>query len=565
MRSSKTRRSSILSALAVVLGCSPDTAGVGVIDGADGGSGGASDTDVGDTEGNGVGGSGITIRLPNKKVDILFVIDDSRSMGAEQDTLTANVASFLELLERPDVAADARIAFTTTDGGNPMCPGTTPELGELVLTSCRSRAADFTDAPDVCESRCAFDNIGILPTTTDTDAEPRARPWIETRNGVSNLGESACAAGQECDAVPTLLQATQCFLPQGVSGCGFPQHLESMYGALERTGDADDPAFGFVRDDAFLSVVFVTDGADCSYNPAHESIFLPDGDRTFWSDPDAAEPTRAVCWNAAATCSGNDCDSADYDPLGGATGPDDAVMRPVDRYIEQLQAVEDDKKLEDPEREVLVALVAGAGSDGAVVYQDSADAAFQDEFGIGPGCSSAAGAAAPPLRLRELADAFAVENRNIFSVCDSDYSPALSAVANALADQIKPACMPACVADTDETTEVLDPSCTIVERSTAADGSTAEADLAPCEPGGELPEGADACYILLFDGRGLPSGEREYLSEDRSDDLSDYCAEQGWNLEVIVHRRWGVVPPTDAAVQVLCELSEDPAVDCPAL
>ena len=400
-----------------MLGCSPDTAGVGVIEGADGGSGGEVEGDTGETEGDGAGGSGITIRLPNKKVDILFVIDDSGSMGAEQDTLASNVASFLDVLERPDVAADARIAFTTTDGGNPMCSGTTPELGALVLTSCRSRASDFTDALDVCESRCAFDSIGVLPTQTEIDPEPQARPWIETRNGVSNLGESVCAAGQDCDAVPTLLQATQCFLPQGVSGCGFPQPLESMHGALERAADADDPAFGFVRDDAVLSVVFVTDGADCSYNPAHESIFLPDGDRTFWSDPDAAEPTPAVCWNAAAACSGTDCDSADYDPLGGATSPDDAVMRPVSRYIEQLQAIENDKKLEDPEQEVLVSLVAGAGSDGTIVYQDSTDATFQDEFGIGPGCSSADGAAAPPLRLRELADALAIDGgQNIFSV-----------------------------------------------------------------------------------------------------------------------------------------------------
>ena len=92
----------------------------------------------------------------------------------------------------------------------------------------------------------------------------------------------------------------------------------------------------------------------------------------------------------------------------------------------------------------------------------------------------------------------------------------------------------------------------------------AETDVVPCDEGGEVPAGADACYTLLFDGRGLPSGEREVLTEDRADDLSDYCAEQGWNLEIVVQRRWGVLPPPEAAVQVLCELSEDPAVDCPA-
>jgi len=571
--SANIRRDVILSAVALVLGCSPDTSGVGSINGADGGSDGAQDDGRDDeTDGDGAGGSGITIANPNRKVDILFVVDNAATMGPEQSTLNGNVLSMLEVLERPDVAADVRLAFTTTDSGNPMCPDSAPEHGEFRLTSCRSRPGDFTldgDEPldefEACSSRCAFDSIGIAPTPTDVDPTPLARPWIETRNGVNNLADSTCAEGQDCDTVPTLFEAVQCLLPQGIDGCAYPQPLESMYAALERARDQDDPAFGFLRDDAVLSVVFVTDRTDCSFSPDHESIFLPEGDRTFWSLPQADAPTPAVCWNAAAECDGGECSAADFDPLGQPTSADEAVMRPVSRYIEQLQAIEDDKQLTDADQEVLVSIVAGAGSDGEVTYAGSDDTAFVEEYGIGPGCSSAFGAVPPPLRLRELADALRVEDDdNIFSVCDSDYSLALNAVANALAAQLRPSCMPACVADTDDAVG-LDPQCSVTERSTAPDGTVAEEDLVPCGEGGDVPEGVDACVQLLSDGRADAAGERAFLTEDRGDDLSRYCAERGWNLEVVVRRRWGVAAPDDAAVEVLCELSEQPALDCPAL
>lgn len=57
---------------------------------------------------------------------------------------------------------------------------------------------------------------------------------------------------------------------------------------------------------------------------------------------------------------------------------------------------------------MLVALIAGVGGDGTVTYHDSPDQAFQDDFGIGPGCSSAAGTALPPVRMREVAEALQV-------------------------------------------------------------------------------------------------------------------------------------------------------------
>lgn len=147
-------------------------------------------------------------------VDILFVVDNSPSMGEEQLNLARNLPAMLEGLEAADVRADYRIAFTTTDNGNPWCPGTTPERGAFVLSSCRSRLDEFVsgsgdDAIDVtaaCLHGCpeAFTDVAIRPTTTLLDPTPKPRPWIQNDGCVSNLPEGMTAP-----------QAMACFGPQG--------------------------------------------------------------------------------------------------------------------------------------------------------------------------------------------------------------------------------------------------------------------------------------------------------------------------------------------------------------
>ena len=511
----------------------------------------------------------------NKDVDILFVIDNSGSMGEEQGTLAGNFASFIEVLERPDVKANYRIGVTTTDNGNPWCDGTTPEAGDLRISSCRARQAEFVfmgaqmiDATqEACLDVCNYDNIEILPTATDLDDSMAPRPWLESIEGRTNLGDGTCASGATCGDAVTTTEAFQCFGPQGINGCGFEQQLESMYKALKRAENTEENAYGFLRSNAILSVVHVTDEADCSFNNDQATIFLPEGDRHFWSLPDEGAPTSAVCWNAGVVCEGSDCSSANLDPLGNDTSEGDAVMRPVSRYTEFLQAFEDEKQTITPDQEVLVALIAGVGSDGSVTYQTSQDQGFMDDFGIGPGCTSAAGEAVPPVRLREFAEEFVVgDENNMFSICDSDYSPALNAIANAIADQVRPACMPACVADTDPTTQILDPSCTLIQEAPQKDGTIIETNIPQCNDDNDFPgDDINVCYIALRDGSADANGDRELFSDDESDDMSDFCYEEGWNLEFILNRREGFPAPGGTSVKATCELSQSKAIDCPQL
>lgn len=273
--------------------CEPDVAGTG-----DGGTG-----DGGTGDDGMVPEDGIALSV-NRDVDILFVIDNSGSMSEEQESLSRDFAAFLGVLEQEGVEANYRLGVTTTDDGNPVGACDSPEAGSLRLTSCRSRLQEFVfngtpmvDRQSTCTDYCpeALAELSVTPTSTIDDPEQRPRPWLESANGRTNLPEGV-----------SMTQAFQCFGPQGINGCGFESHLESMYKAIVRTQMASEASFGFLRPAAVTSVVFVTDEADCSVNQEWNDIFLPSGNRVFWSDPDRGGPTSAVCWNAGVSCTPSD-------------------------------------------------------------------------------------------------------------------------------------------------------------------------------------------------------------------------------------------------------------------
>jgi hypothetical protein len=370
--------------------------------------------------------------VPVNAVDILLVMDNSGSMGEEQVRLGPTYATLAGALE--ELGTDYRIGVTTTDNGNPWCQSTGPEGGRLVATSCRARTGDFIFAGattlDVTEFACTdncpseWEQIELMPTAI-ADAEGYvARPWLERRGGQTNL-----------PAGLTMAQALRCIAPQGIGGCGFEEHLEAMRKALVRSRTEGEASFGFARAATPLVVIFLTDEEDCSVNKDYETIFLAEGSRLFWSDPSLPAPTSAVCWNAGIQCTGSpdgydECHSVDLDtsgndvPEGLATSL--AVMRPVSRYVDFLAELEQERQALNSFAGVYVAVIAGTRADGSVSYSGVGDATFLRDFGIDPGCESVSGRAVPPVRLREVAEAFTAGGaRNLFSVCDDDYNPAI--------------------------------------------------------------------------------------------------------------------------------------------
>lgn len=357
-----------------------------------------------------------------REVDVLFVVDDTASMGEEQAALAGAVPAFVERLQAS--GADLRFGVTTTSFGHPFCTG--EERGRLQLSSCRARIDEFiyettsshVDVSEVaCESMCALEELEA------------SQPWIEETDGVTNLE----------NAVP-LADALQCALPQGINGCGFEAPLESLLSAIGRSASESDPQYGFLRPDAVLAIVIVTDEVDCS----HRLSAIFDDNRVFWTDPEA-NPTSAICWNAGVSCSGgpgryDDCVPENYGQDGGAGEPDEtSVLYPMSRYVESIRRIGEAKRARNPSQSVLVHVIAGVPpgyfrGEAEIVYSDSqSDPRFQEDYGIGPGCQSASGQAIPPVRLRAFAEAFEVEGyRGLSSVCNEDFTEPLVA----LADQI---------------------------------------------------------------------------------------------------------------------------------
>ncbi len=487
---------------------------------------------------------------PRREVDILFVIDNSGSMGEEQAILSANFERFVDKL---DVAgANYRLAVTTTDVGNGIyCNDSTPEDGAFVLSTCHDRAQSFTNDAleldkfvEACETHCPADfaGAGTVPSQTAlTGDELAARPWIEHfGNGVTNLADMTPA------------QAFQCFGPQGIDGCGYNESpLQAMYRALERSQDPNDPAYGFVREDALLAVVFITDENDCSVADHAIDIFHPNGDRAFWEDKTLGGPTSAVCWNAgvSADCFENgNCVSQDYAADGTPTDdPSEAALTSLAQYKDALRLL----KGKDEQGDIFVSLIAGvpeAYPDQAIPYSPADNEIDQLNFGVGFGCESEdGGKAVPPVRMKEFADEFAKgETTNIFSICADDYSPALTALADGLIAEIVPACMPACVADIDPETEGMQVECTVTEII----GETDRINLPTCERDGDgwATPAEGACFFVKTD-----------------DQLSEACAEAGQNLEFEVLRADGEVAPSGSRIAAECQLSDKQETDCPDL
>ncbi len=436
-----------------------------------------------------------------------------------------------------------------------------------MLSSCRARLADFyfsgtdTDASSACTDFCELDDIQMQPSTTAEDPTPSVRPWVERTGGVSNLPPGVSST-----------QALQCFAPQGINGCGFESHLESMWKALSLARQDSQNQSGFLRENAVLSIIFVSDEADCSFNrEVQNTVFGEEGvgNQVFWSLPDVQQsPSSAVCWNAGVTCDFSldsaQCTSINLDVDGSETVDDGlAALYPLSKYTSLLSEIEAEKQSLFPGQEVLVSAIVGVPENypqiQQISYAPGPDAnnpdSFQARFGIGQGCASQVAEAVPPVRLREFAETFLVgdNDNNLFSVCSTDYSPALASIADSVRDQLRPACMPACVDDTDPIAEGLQPLCVLTQ--TSSDGT--EHNVPECAADGSVPGGADVCFVSLVDKNGL--------TQSPADDMQDACIDAGWNLEFRLNRREGVPAPGGAAVAADCELSANKAVDCPGL
>ena len=181
-----------------------------------------------------------------KKVDFLFVIDNSGSMLEEQQALAASFPSFINSIESTlDQAQDYHIMVIDTDAwvhaGCALLCGFPPLPGLCVGYECG------VTQPEQCE-----DVLGA--GITHPKGADASNQDCNFQNGLRFM----------TDAEPNLVGAFQCAARVGTGSTDDPERpMEAMVKAL----DYDDIVietcnFNFLRDDAILVVTFITDEND---------------------------------------------------------------------------------------------------------------------------------------------------------------------------------------------------------------------------------------------------------------------------------------------------------------
>ena len=245
------------------------------------------------------GGNGI-------KVDFLWVIDNSASMCRAKHNLARNFADFSDVVAR-GLELDQRHAVTTHDA---HCqPNGTSISSARGLFNTRPA----TSFPPACQFRsrvlCRVDAdcAATIDATRDWDCQPALSESCETTpNGSINSScRLQCASDQDCQShfgesgyicqKPSSSESHWgCILPPMTADCPetvpsvvdadsldlfacnatvganqercfkFEQGMRSAMMALDRSGPNAAQAIAFLRDDAYLAIIFVTDEDDCS-------------------------------------------------------------------------------------------------------------------------------------------------------------------------------------------------------------------------------------------------------------------------------------------------------------
>ncbi|MEM7151715.1 MAG: hypothetical protein AAF799_02690 [Myxococcota bacterium] len=491
------------------------------------------------------GDSCIQAALADRRAEVLVVVDDSSSMGAQrQARLARGLSSLTQALATVADPVRLRVGITTTDLGNPVCDPATAKDGELLVRSCQEHLDDFAppvgltevSIPDdaaqlACEAHCELPELRTTPTPTAVDPTARARPWLERYGETTNI---------EGDA--SFDQALACALPQGLRGCDFESPLEATRRALERSQDPSDPMYGFASEDSSLTVLVVTDEVDCSSNEPWDTVFDPEGTRRFWSDPEADAPTSAVCWKTGVQCSGgpgvyDGCEAVNIDTAEHVGIPNDnAVLVPMDWIVRDISR--------SGPRDINFNVIGGvpigySTGEAELQYSDALDDPAQaQQYGVGPGCVEQAGQAMPPVRMLAAASRLGSRGRSgVYSACADDYGPALAQVGQTIADDLDPGCYSACAALDPE------PECVVWSEVPQPDGTIDHVELPACE-GDRPPQGHGQCYVTRH-----------------GDTLTDECRAWGYNLELALRHDPTAVPAGGPALAV-CRASESPGTDC---
>ena len=202
--------------------------------------------DEGDDQAGDEGGGGEGC----EKVDFLFVIDGSGSMGDNQDSLIASFPGFISSIQNTLVdAQDYHIMVVDTDaswGGD-----------------CAFLCPTFMFCPDIPEYDCSMPSP---PSACDATLGAGVN-WTMADDAPNVFCDFSTGARYMDSTEPDLTSAFSCAAKVGSDGDSDERPMGAMVGALSvDMGQAGGCNEGFIREDAILVVTIITDEEDDDSN-----------------------------------------------------------------------------------------------------------------------------------------------------------------------------------------------------------------------------------------------------------------------------------------------------------
>lgn len=313
------------------------------------------------------------------KLDVLFVIDNSAGMATAQDKLVNDFTGYIDELTAATDLPDLHIGVISTDVG----------IG-ADQSGCSKTGDDGRLRTQIIEDVCA-------PMRDSFIIDRPAADGTRERNYRASLGEAFACSARLAE-----------------TGCGFEQPLESLRRAL------DDNWFnqGFLREDAKLAIIFLTNEDDCSAS----------GPELFSRDTqDLGRLGSFRCFAQGVYCPDQDTNrpgtfnNCVARPGAGSTESHSSpYMTDVGDYIEFVRGLKSDPSD--------IAVYGIMGDTGRVVVDYTGDRRTQ---AVEPGCVGPHGSAAPAIRLQTFVNAFSPDDASSISLCYADYRLAFEPIGRA--------------------------------------------------------------------------------------------------------------------------------------
>ncbi len=380
------------------------------------------------------------------KVDVLFVIDDSVSMTNAQHTVADRGLEVLGSLRDEDGhLLDIHVATVSTSVSSTM--------GDTEVDGCTNLAN------------------GLFGGSSCSEVDGNFMQLSENEAGeiVANV-------------TGTPEDAFGCMVQFGTEGCGFEQPLEAMYLALDGTHNENS---GFLREDATLAVIFVTDEDDCSASDPE----------LFGYAEDVLGPLSSFrCFEQAVVC---DAPLAPG-PLSGCTIREDGLLHSLSRYWDFLEGIK-------APGAIMIGTITGDTGDMAVAIGEMGN------LRLAPSCSAEIGEASPAPRLTAFGQHFEL-HASFGTICDESMA-GLGLAASSIEEIVQPSrCLVGLVADrsSEPGTQY---ECRATSQRRVGSSELEELSLPSCD------SGTTPCYEIVQDP--LCAGEVSGLRANFVGDVAD--------------------------------------------